>query len=381
MKRRANGEGTIYRDGAYWVAELTRIDGAGTWRRQRRKRKTQREAVEALEKLRHDRNFGIDKNAQRQRTVATVCETYLEQAKERVQPRTCRDYERICNQFIVPVLGRMRPGDIRRKDIDDVLERVNGKRQKQLVYVVARAILRLYVLHADPVDYPFPIRRTPKVDRREPLAMDLAQIHTFISMAKNEPLGPLYILAITTGMRQGEILGLRWRDIGDTSIAVAGSLEEGSREHSPTKTGRTRKIDMPPEAIRVLTQIRKTMRRPPRRDDYVFTTAHGKPFSASHIRNEWRRARERLGLEKPVRFYDLRHAHATALLAAGIHIKIVSERLGHASTRLTMDTYSHVLPGMQQGAMDAVARLFMEPVPPKITPKARNTKTRRPAKR
>ncbi len=157
-------------------------------------------------------------------------------------------------------------------------------------------MLRLYVLHADPADYPFPLRSGPRVVKREPLQMNLEQIRTFIAKAKDEPLGALYILAITTGMRQGELLGLRWRDVGTTSIAVGGSLEERSRTHGPTKTGKTRKIDMPAEAIEVLEALRASMKRPPRPNDFVFQTARGGPYSASHIRNEWRRARERLGL-------------------------------------------------------------------------------------
>ncbi len=120
------------------------------------------------------------------------------------------------------------------------------------------------------------------------------------------------------------------------------------------------------------------MNRPPSPNDYVFRTARGEPFSASHVRNEWARARVRLGLEASVRFYNLRHAHATALLAAGNPVKIVSDRLGHVRAELALDTYCHVHPGMQSGAVDTVAKLFagldaLQNCPP--APAAKNVKS------
>ncbi|MHB8147373.1 MAG: site-specific integrase [Vulcanimicrobiaceae bacterium] len=187
--------------------------------------------------------------------------------------------------------------------------------------------------------------------------MTLAQIRDFIAAVKGDSMATLYTLAITTGMRQSEILGLRWCDVAADHLAVTGSLAEQSRERAATKTGKHRRVEVPPEVIALLAQHRAAAPRA-RPHDYVFVNSLGRPMRASILRRAWRATRARLGLSSAVRVYDLRHAHATALLASGVHPKIVQERLGHASIMLTLDTYSHVVPGMQAPALAAISSLF-----------------------
>jgi integrase len=169
------------------------------------------------------------------------------------------------------------------------------------------------------------------------------------------------ILAVTTGLRRGEILALRWSNvdlIGGT-IAVAQSLEQtsmGLKFKSP-KTHRSRRsIGLPALAVEALRahrakQAEEKLRLGPAYDDHdlVCPRFAGRPWPP----NKFSAAFSVL-----FRFHDLRHSHATYLLGAGVHAKIVSERLGHSGVGLTLDTYSHVLPGIQEEAVQRLNEIF-----------------------
>lgn len=378
MTRRANHDGTIYRDGVYWVAEIQWTDARGT-HRLRRKRKTQYDAREALEQLRSSLRHGtVLDGASAKITVKDACERYLADASTRVRPRTLMDYARIMKSYILPRIGKKKAHTIRRIDIRIMLESIPGDRQKQLTYVIAKAILTPYVRGAEPAEYPFPPRSSPRVAKREPLAFALDDIRTFITRVQNEPLAPIYVLAIATGLRESEILGLRWSDVHADHLEIHGSLDEHTRERAETKTGKTRRVDIPPAVADVLESHRKQLAYRSKPSDLIFRNQLGRPIQAALLRRSWRTTRTRLGLDPSVRIYDLRHAHATALLAGGVHPKIVQERLGHSSIRLTMDTYSHVMPGMQSQALETITSLFGDPneklAPPKTPPKASRSK-------
>lgn len=100
---------------------------------------------------------------------------------------------------------------------------------------------------------------------------------------------------------------------------------------------------------------------PCRPKDLVYLNTRGKPVVASNLGRSWRALRLKLALPQHVRLYDMRHEHASLLATAGVHPKVVQERLGHSSIRLTMDTYSHLMPGMQREAVTAVAAMLVTP--------------------
>lgn len=177
----------------------------------------------------------------------------------------------------------------------------------------------------------------------------------------------LCMTAFHTGMRRGELLGLRWRDV-DLDLATISvnrslhCLRNGNLVFSEPKTPKARRlIAMTPSLATELRRYQATqeaqrllLTAPLTDEDLVFAHPDGTPINPNTVSPAFRKVANRAGLT--LRLHDLRHSHATLMLKAGVHPKIVSERLGHATVALTLDTYSHVLPGLQEAA----ARAFDE---------------------
>jgi len=225
-------------------------------------------------------------------------------------------------------------------------------------------------------------------------------VRLFLAEAKRfSPYYRLYLAAVTTGMRQGELLGLRWRDV-DLTLGVASvqqtfyrlngkGIEQKQLFKQPKTAKSRRQVDLAPfliEELRVMREEQKALRKefgPLYEDhDLVFCQSNGKPLHARNIvRRDIRNTLSLKGLRaeslsrgvaedllpKPlpkIRFHDLRHCHATLLLQQGVHPKVVQERLGHSTIAMTLDTYSHVMPGMQRQAVaDFAERLFGHSTP------------------
>lgn len=169
-------------------------------------------------------------------------------------------------------------------------------------------------------------------------------------------------------MRRGEILALRWSDLeADLSVAYVQRSVHPTRNglaYELPKTKRSRRAVVLPKYLRTMLQGQRE-KQARRREasgvetghDLVVDDLNGAPMHPDSLPGGWRRVLRHAG-PPPVRFHDLRHAHATLMLQQGIHTKIVSERLGHSSIGITLDTYSHLLPSMQAEAAQAVDEIF-----------------------
>jgi len=202
----------------------------------------------------------------------------------------------------------------------------------------------------------------PRAPRYEMQVLDVKQSRALLRAADGDRLEALYVLALTTGMRQGELLALRWRDVDfqSAALSVRGSLSRSSAGLTvvePKTAGSRRHIPLGTIAVDALRRHRvsqaaeRLLRGPGWMDnDLVFANEVGKPIEASNLR---RRSFEPL-LKKAgvprIRFHDLRHSAATLLLSQGSHPKVVSERLGHSRVSITLDLYSHVTPTLQREA-------------------------------
>ncbi len=173
------------------------------------------------------------------------------------------------------------------------------------------------------------------------------------------------MIAATTGMRRGELAGLRWsdwnRDTHTLSIARARKSIGGRSVETPVKTRSSRRrIDLDPATETTLARWRRQQKadgHPVELDDPIFTNPAGRPLHPETISQLFARQVKRLAMPA-IRFHDLRHTHATLLIAAGVPVKVVSERLGHANPGFTMATYQHVLPGMGADAANRFAALL-----------------------
>jgi integrase len=219
----------------------------------------------------------------------------------------------------------------------------------------------------------------PRVPRRTMRTLDTAQVRLLLAETKADRLEALYVLAVSTGMRQGELLGLQWEDVDldRGAVQVRHQLQElaGRLALVEPKTVKSRRrVDLPALAVVALMEHRERARAQGGSvgEGYVFTDTEGGPLRKSNLVRrsflpllDLRVLREDLHkrgvaeevLPKPlprIRFHDLRHTAATLHLASGTHPKVVQEMLGHSAISMTLDTYSHLLPSMQR---EAAARL------------------------
>ena len=198
-------------------------------------------------------------------------------------------------------------------------------------------------------------------------------VSRFLDTAQDNPQFYVFFSTLLyTGLRRGELLALRWRNL-DLDFATLYVLESGYKLGDGTydikepKTPHSRReVSLPPSLALLLRQYREdqgklaeTLGKPFTEDDFVFCHPDGRPLNPNHITRTFAKTLKKAGIPH-VRLHDLRHTHATLMLKAGIHPKIVSERLGHASISITLDTYSHVVPGLQKAAAERFDKMLEE---------------------
>jgi integrase len=204
----------------------------------------------------------------------------------------------------------------------------------------------------------------PKISKPQMQVYDAEQAGRFLEAARPDRLYAMYVLALDSGMRQGELFALQWPDFdfNTGSIFVQRSLEEIKGRHrlKETKTGKARRrIDLSRYALEALHEHRRRMLAEGTITGPVFCDTLGGFLRKSNVvRDSFERIVKRADLPR-IRFHDLRHTCATLLLLAEVNVKVVSERLGHASIQLTLDTYSHVLPTMQRKAAEKMDGFFV----------------------
>ena len=302
--------------------------------------------------------------------VQDFLDQWLTDIRARVAPKTHERYASLVRANIKPALGgivlvKLEPGVISQA-YSEALEHLAPRTVHHMHRVLAQALkqaVRWRKLPRNPCDDVDP----PKVERREMKVWDVATTATALELVRPWRVHVPVLLAALCGLRRGEIAALRWRNIDLTrntgaQLAVVASAEQtkaGVRYKQP-KNGKGRTVALPLIMVAELRawrlkQAEELLRLGVRLTDDTFVCARedGSPIQPNSIGHAWDRFIAATDLPR-IRFHDLRHSHATAMLAAGVHPKVASERLGHSRVALTLDTYSHVIPGMQE---DAVAKI------------------------
>jgi integrase len=322
---------------------------------------------EAQEKLRRLQNEGVAADPGRL-TLREFAERWLENTvKPTVQPGTYDRYEVAMRLQVLPHPGGVQVAKLKTFHAEQMYASLDREgvsdRNRQMAGVVLGTALRHAVRVNLTVSNPVTSIPKPKVTKKEMRVWTADEAGRFLEAAKTDRLNALFILAIATGMRAGELLGLKWMDIdfGAGSVQVQRSLEEvrGSIRLKETKSAKgRRRIDLPRFTVDALHEHRKRMTAEGHGHCMVFCDTEGGFLRKSNLRRRcFLPPVARAGVPV-IRFHDLRHTAATLLLLQGENPKIVAERLGHASIELTLDTYSHVLPTMQRGAAEKLDRLF-----------------------
>lgn len=363
-KKRGHGEGSIYRrkEDGLWVAELyLGRDANGKKVIWRQYGKTRREVAEALTEQLKKKQDGLLASPSKQ-TLGQFLDAWLNDVvKGTVRPYTFASYKQMVKHFapLAPIpLAKLTPQQVQwlyRQKRDEGLTRtivlMHGVLHKALGQAVKWGLVPRNI--ADAVE-------VPRVPRKQFRALTPEEASAFLEAAREDRLFALYALAISCGLRLGELLGLRWEDVDMKRrvIVVRHQLQYsgGKPVLAEPKTDKARRtIRLPVVALAALkrhraNQFREKLRLGEAWQDtgFVFTTEIGTPLSPSNVRNRsFYPLLQKAGLPR-IRFHDLRHTCATLLLAQGVHPKLVQELLGHAEIGTTLDRYSHVLPAMME---------------------------------
>ena len=373
MGKRGNGEGGItrHKKSGLYMARYTLETPTGK-KRKAVYGKTREEAHEKLVDALSNRNKGLVFEGDDQ-TLETYLAGWLRDIESTVKQRTLENYAYFVNTHITPGLGKIKLKNLKPEKVGALIRDKRGSglssRTVQLIHTVLGKALkdavRDEILHRNVAAAVKPPKRTKK--EMHPLSPEQARL--FLDVAKEDRHHALYVVAVTAGLREGELLGLRWGDVDlDASkLAVKRQLTRTSDRLSFTapKRGKTRLVRLTGHAVAALKdhrkrQLEERLATGPfwRENDLVFSSTIGTPVDVGNLTyRSFRPLLERAGLPR-IRFHDLRHTCATILLGKGTHPKIVQEMLGHATITQTMDTYSHVLPDMQDGAVTAMQEAF-----------------------
>jgi integrase len=211
--------------------------------------------------------------------------------------------------------------------------------------------------------------KAPPLSSQHRVGLDLAEAKRLLKVIDGERLEALYVLALATGLRRGELLALRWDDIdlGSRQLRVRRAMQrvDGKLQIVELKTSSARRtVVLPQLAVRHLQEHKKRQDREHlalgdtwREHGLVFASSIGTPIEPRNVNRRWDELRQRAGLEG-LRLHDLRHGCATFLLAQGVPAQAIMEVLGHPEIGVTMNTYAHVLPVLRQEAADAIDELF-----------------------
>ena len=370
MSKRGNAEGSIYRrkDGR-WVAAYTSKDG----KRKALYGKTRQEVGRKLTLALKAREDGLPAPSDRI-LLGKFLDEWLKICKPTVRYSTWRRYEQLMRTHVKLILGkvpltRLEPHHLQRLYSAKLNAGLSPSTVAHMHRVIHRAIeqaMRWGYVVRNVVSMVSP----PKPSKGKMAILSVEQSKKLLDTARGTRLEALYVLALTTGMRQGEILALHWQniDLDQGRLEIKYTLSwtpEGAVFSEPKTRGSKRRIELSQKAIESFKQHKANQAKERLKlgeawenNNLVFPNEVGKPIHPGNLqRRSFKPLLEKADLPN-IRFHDLRHTCASHLLSQNIHPKVVSELLGHSSITITLDTYSHVIPAMQKEAVKAMEGLL-----------------------
>ncbi len=376
-KRRSNGEGNIRKrkDGRWegrYTAGINPENGKQIFKNVLGK--TQAEVKEKLKKALAD-SQRLDLAKQGKYTIGTWMDAWFENvAKIKVRPSSHQTYRGYIDNHIKPNIGNIPLEKLTTMELQKLyrklltsgrVERIEAKEQpKGLSAKTVRNINQVISSAMDlVVEQKIILGNStsacslPRVEHKEMQTISAEQLQDFLEEAKRSGGYEMYYIDLSTGLRRGELLGLKWEDIdmqqGIIRIWRQVSRIDGKIVEATLKTKNSyRAVTISPQAIEVLKEQKEKTN-----DEYVFPSPNGGPISPDSVNNMLKRVLERAGIPK-VRFHDLRHTFATLALQNGVDIKTVSGMLGHFSAGFTLDTYAHMTTAAQKEAAQTMGNVL-----------------------
>lgn len=368
--RKGNGEGNIrQRSDGRWEGRLILPDGRSKSFYGRIRADVALRLAAAI----RDRDHGMPVALDERQTVGQYLTAWLETIRPAVKPRTHQRYELAVRVHLIPALGRLRLAMLNAQQVQSFyaskltagLASATVAHLHAVLHRALKAAERLTLVPRNVCE----LVSVPRPQEHEMHVLTFEQAQQFLEAAQGDPLEALYVLALTTGMRQGDpLLALVWEDVDLEAgvIHVRHTLQHGQAGAWTPKTAKSRReVELNPSTVEALrahrtAQLEARLAAGSLWQDHglVFTRGDGEPMRGTHLlQRHFHPFLKRAGLPL-IRFHDLRHTAATQLLLQGINSKVVQERLGHSNVGITLDRYSHVLPGMQKDAAMAMERLF-----------------------
>jgi integrase len=373
MGKRGNGEGSITRrKSGGWSAQYTVYTSEGRKRRTLYG-KTRQEVAVKLSKALADREGGLTFDAG-SLTVGEYLARWLSHSvQDTVSQKTYERYESIVRVHLSSALGRIRLKTLTPDHVRGLYrEKLDSGLAAQSVLHIHRTLSKALKQATDDGLIPRNAAasvKPPQARREEIQPLSRDQVRTFLDTVKGDRMEALYVLAVTTGLRQGELLALKWGDVDfegtNPTLDVRRSLSEtrGRRSFVAPKSGHGRHLRLSRRAVSALSthrkrQLEERIQKAGLWEDHglIFPSEVGTPMSGRNLYRAFKIRVKRASLPQTLRFHDLRHTCATLLLRQGVNPKFVQELLGHADISITLNTYSHVLPDMGDaaaGGMDA----------------------------
>ena len=370
-KRRAHGEGSVFlRKDGRWGAQITLENG----KRLYRYGKTQREALEKLRRAQYELEQGTLTQGPKQ-SIKDYLNYWLEEVhRATLKVSTYALYRRHLDNHIIPQLGHIRLQKLTADEIQAFCARkLKGglsagtvRLLHTILYTALKDAVRWKRLTINVCEAVTPPRLAP----HEIHTLDQEQARQLLHAAQGSRLDCLLTLAVSTGLRLGEILALRWNDVSleERTLQVRHTVDYipgyGRVESEPKTAHSRRRIILPQFVVEALKQhralqleVRLHSGASWQEQGLVFPNRHGGYFSRGTLYSLFKRTLKEAGLQD-MRFHDLRHSAATILLSMGVHPKVVQEILGHSTIGTTMNIYSHVLPSLHHDAMDDMDHFF-----------------------
>jgi integrase len=307
-------------------------------------------------------------------TVGDYLESWLQEYKANLSPRGYERYRDIIRKHFNPLIGNIKLTQLKpehlQKHYSDCLDKGLSigtvRYHHAVIHVALKTALKQGLVGRNVADAVL----VPRMKHHEMQTWNEEEINRFFETVKESPYYAMFYTALFTGMRRSELLGLKWTDVDLLLSQIhinrgLHHLKDGSYILTEPKSEKSRRtIALPPS---VTTLLRN--HQPKQQfecgmlgiefgnDNYVFGTPEGKPYRPNTITRAWETLAKKAGI-KAIRLHDARHTHASIMLKQGVHPKIVQERLGHSSIELTLDIYSHVMPGLQEAAAKRFDDLF-----------------------
>ena len=377
-KKRANGEGSIRkRKDGRWEGRYTAGHDPATGKTIYKNvlGKTQTEVKEKLKRAIED-SAKLDMSKVGQYTVGQWMDVWFENyAKIKVRPSSHQTYRGYIENHIKPNIGSIPLNKLTSLELQKLykkllgngrVERIESKKQpkglsaktvrniNQIISSALNLAIEQRLILTNPAD----ACALPKLEHREMKTLPVEQLTSFLREAKESGVFEMYYIELATGLRRGELLGLKWSDIdlehGSLRVQRQIARIDGEIVEAPLKTKNAyRTLPLSADAIDVL----KTQEKKCGNSQYVFPSPTGGPISPDSVLHMLHRVLKRAGLPK-VRFHDLRHTFATLALQNGVDIKTVSGMLGHFSAGFTLDTYAHVTTATQKEAANTMEKVL-----------------------